>query len=80
MAEAIIEFFLSIFGNIELTTFVVSAIPLVELRGSIPLGVGGGLHPLVSFLLSYLGTATISILLFFLLRTISRIILKHKFL
>ena len=78
MAEAIIEFFLSIFGNIELTTFVVSAIPLVELRGSIPLGVGGGLHPLVSFLLSYLGTVTISILLFFLLKPVLNLLKRIK--
>lgn len=78
MAEAIIEFFLSIFGNIELTTFVVSAIPLVELRGSIPLGVGGGLHPLVSFLLSYLGTVSISILLFFLLKPVLNLLKRIK--
>ena len=78
MAEAIIKFFLSIFGNIELTTLVVAAIPLVELRGSIPLGVGGGLHPLVAFGLSYLGTVLVSIMLFFLLKPVLNLLKRIK--
>ena len=36
-------------------TFVVSLLPVVELRGAIPIGVGLGLHPAAAMLISIVG-------------------------
>ena len=41
MAETIVEFFRNLFGNDYITLFFVSAIPFVELRGAILIGLGG---------------------------------------
>lgn len=38
-----------------LITFVVSMLPVVELRGAIPIGVAMGLHPVVSTVISLVG-------------------------
>lgn len=38
-----------------LITLIVSMIPVIELRGAIPIGVGMGLSPLIAALLSFIG-------------------------
>lgn len=38
-----------------LVTLIVSMVPVIELRGAIPIGVGMGLSPLVAALLSFIG-------------------------
>lgn len=43
------------FAGRTLATFIVSMIPVVELRGAIPLGVGLGLSPWYSMLVSIVG-------------------------
>ncbi len=42
MADKIVAFFSGIFGS-ELTVFLVAMLPVVELRGAIPVGVAAGL-------------------------------------
>lgn len=54
MVEAIENFFLETVGE-ELCVFFCSMIPIIELRGAIPLGAGLGLPWWQSYLLSILG-------------------------
>ena len=53
---------MDIFTSLEATglgraviTFVVSLLPIVELRGAIPIGVGLGLHPVAAMFISIVG-------------------------
>ena len=54
MIEAIENFLTNIVGP-HLSVLICSMIPIIELRGAIPLGVGLGLNPWVAFLLAILG-------------------------
>ena len=40
----------------EAVVFLTSALPIIELRGAIPLGLSQGLHPVTVFILSFLGS------------------------
>ena len=57
---------LSGINNPELTTLLVSAFPLVELKGAIPIGTGLGLSLVRSALLAYAGSSLVVIPVFFL--------------
>lgn len=48
------NFFNTFFGKI-LMTFLISMVPVIELRGAIPIGVGAGLSPLVAIGVSIVG-------------------------
>lgn len=79
MAEAIVEFFRNLFGNDIITIFFVSAIPFVELRGAILLGVSQmALNPFLVWGLSWLGSTLLGVLLFFLLKPILNLLKKIK--
>lgn len=54
MIEAIKEFFVNIFGA-KLGVFVCSMLPIIELRGSIPLGTALGLEWYSNYIISVLG-------------------------
>ncbi|MCR5457480.1 MAG: small multi-drug export protein [Clostridiales bacterium] len=54
MIEAIENFFLETVGR-EWCVFFCSMIPIIELRGAIPLGAAMGLHPLLCFGISIVG-------------------------
>ena len=54
MVEAISHFFLETVGR-EWCVFLCSMIPIIELRGAIPLGAGLGLSPALNYGLSVLG-------------------------
>ena len=47
-------FFNTFFGKIVMT-FLISMVPVIELRGAIPIGVGAGLSPLVAIGVSIVG-------------------------
>ena len=47
-------FFSTYFGKIVMT-FLISMVPVIELRGAIPIGVGAGLSPLVAIGVSIVG-------------------------
>jgi uncharacterized membrane protein len=49
------EFLERLIGNPELVTFLIAMVPVVELRGAIPVGVGMGLGPFRAMLLAVLG-------------------------
>lgn len=54
MTEAIAEFFTEKMGA-HLAVFFCAMIPIIELRGAIPLGIGLGLNPWITYLLAVLG-------------------------
>ena len=54
MVEAIEQFFLELVGK-ELCVFLCAMIPIIELRGAIPLGAALDLHPLLNFALAIAG-------------------------
>ena len=54
MAEAIEQFFLELVGK-ELCVFLCSMIPIIELRGAIPLGAALDVHPVLNYLLAVAG-------------------------
>ena len=42
--------------TIELKVLIVAAIPIIELRGAIPMGIALGISPLHAFIISYFGS------------------------
>ena len=79
MAEAIVEFFRNLFGNDIITIFFVSAVPFVELRGAILLGVSQmAINPYLVWLLSWVGSTLLGVLLFFILKPILNLLKKIK--
>lgn len=51
MIEKIVEFL-----SIELTVMLTAALPIIELRGAIPVGISLGLSPIHSFILAFIGS------------------------
>ena len=51
----------------ELVTVLISLLPIVEARGAIPIGIGYGIHPALSWLYAFLGSSAIVPLLLLLL-------------
>lgn len=78
MADKIVEFMRALIGNDVVTTCIVSALPLVELRYAIPLGIKMGVDPIIAFLLSYLGASLVCPILFFILRPVLNLMKKMK--
>ena len=54
ISDIIIDFFFKTLG-VELCTFIISMIPIIELRGAIPFGVGMGMNPIFCYIISVLG-------------------------
>lgn len=79
MAESIVEFFRNLFGNDYITLFFVSAVPFVELRGSILIGLGGmQINDYLVWLLSWIGSTLVGVILFFILKPILNLLKKVK--
>ena len=57
MAESIVTFFRDLIGNDYITVFIVSMIPFVEVRGSIPIAIAMGMNVFAAFGLAFLGSA-----------------------
>ncbi|MBO4594564.1 MAG: small multi-drug export protein [Clostridia bacterium] len=71
-------FFAGIFGN-EWGTFVMSLVPMIELKGGIVFALSVGLPPLYSFVLAYAGSSVVFALFFFLLVPVLNLLKKIKF-
>lgn len=67
-----------IFGN-EWGTFVMSLVPMIELKGGIVFARSVGLSFFIAFALSYAGSSVVFLLFFFLLRPILNVLKKIKF-
>lgn len=68
------------FVNSELTVFIVSMMPLIELRGGILMGITLGLPPLESLFFAYIGSTLMIPFIYYLLLPILKILKKIKFL
>ncbi len=76
MSDIIVNFLKSITDNNYLIVILSSMVPLIELKGAIPVGVALGLESWVSAILSYLGSTLIIIPIFFLLIPIFNLLKK----
>lgn len=78
MTEEIINFVRNLIGNDYITTFLISIIPVVELRGAIPAAMTMGLTAGVSFALAWAGSAIVAPILLLILRPILDWMKKYK--
>ena len=78
MAESIVNFFRELIGNDYITVFIVSMIPFVEVRGSIPLAIAMGMKPIFAFLLAFAGSIIWCPILLAILRPIINWLEKFK--
>jgi len=62
----------------EVIVIIVSMLPVIELRGAIPIGISLGLTPLYSFLISYIGTMIPVPFILLLIKEIFKIMGKTK--
>lgn len=74
--DKVIIFLTKIIGNDYLLVSIASAFPLIEIKGSILLGISKGLPPLWVLLLSYLGSAVVAPLILLCLRPLLNLIKK----
>ena len=80
MAESIVTFFRELIGNDFITVFIVSMIPFVEVRGSIPLAIAMGMNPGLAFLMAFLGSAMWCPIVLLILKPIINWLKKFKML
>ena len=80
MADALGHFLVELFGNPYVAVFFVSMVPLIELKGAIPVGMteAFGLGLLETAAVAYLGSTLISFLVFFLLKPIFALLKKIR--
>ena len=78
MAESIVTFFRDLIGNDYITVFIVSMIPFVEVRGSIPLAIAMGMNAFAAMGLAFLGSAICAPILLAIWRPIINWLKKFK--
>lgn len=79
MTEAIVNFFRDLFGNDYLTTFFIALLPIVELRGAVPVAFTMGLSWWQAFGLAYIGSSIVAPILLLLLKPVLELLKKVKF-
>lgn len=79
MADKLMQFLQEIIANDKLLVLIISAFPLIELKGAIPIGLKAGIDLWQSALLGYFGSTLVAIPLFFLLIPIFNLLKKIKF-
>lgn len=77
IASSISDFFLNTVGK-ELCVFFCSMIPIIELRGAIPLGAAFGMPPLQTYLLSVLGNMVPVPFILLFIKAVIRLMQKTK--
>ncbi|MBR3864733.1 MAG: small multi-drug export protein [Clostridia bacterium] len=80
MADKLVLFLQEIIKNDKLLVLIISAFPLIELKGAIPIGTKAGIDLWQSALLGYFGSTLVTIPLFFLLIPVFNLLKKIKFL
>lgn len=76
----LVDFILKIFGsNPYLCVIAFSFLPVIEVRGAIPLGVNMGLNLQESFLFSLIGSFIASLIIIFVLPFVLKLLEKTKF-
>lgn len=66
------------FLSIEFTVMLTSALPIIELKGAIPVGVSLGLSPMHAFILSFIGSMIPVPIILFTIRPIFNYLKKTK--
>lgn len=79
MTDAIIEFFRNLLNNDILTIIIISMIPIIELRGSIPVAIQMGLEWYEAFGYAVIGSMIVVPFLLLLLMPILNLMKKWKF-
>lgn len=79
MTEAIVNFFRDLFGNDYLTTFFIALLPIIELRGAVPVAFTMGLSWWQAFGLAYIGSSIVAPILLLLLKPVLELLKKVKF-
>ena len=81
MAETLGNFLVELFQNPYLAVLFVAMVPLIELKGAIPVGMteAFGLNLIETALVAYLGSTLIVLLIFFLLKPIFALLKKIRF-
>lgn len=69
----------NLIGNPYITTFIISLIPTIELKGGIVFARGAGLDFFTALLIAFLGSTAVFFLIFFLLKPILGLLKKIKF-
>lgn len=67
------------FLSIELTVMIIAALPIIELRGAIPVGISLGLSPLHATLISFIGSMIPVPFILFTIRPIFKYLRTTKF-
>ena len=80
MADKLVLFLQEIIKNDKLLVLIISAFPLIELKGAIPIGTKAGIDLWQSALLGYFGSTLVTIPLFFLLIPVFNLLKKIRFL
>ncbi len=78
MSDAIVNFFRDLIGNDYITVFIVSMIPFVEVRGSIPIAIAMGMNAFAALGLAFLGSAIMCPIVLAILRPILNWLKKFK--
>lgn len=79
VTDAIIHFFRETLNNDILTIFIISMIPIIELRGSIPVAIGMGMEWYAAFGWAFLGSMVVVPILLLILMPILNAMKKVKF-
>jgi uncharacterized membrane protein len=72
------EFISNLIGNEYIATVIVSLFPLIELKGGIVYAQSAGINFVLSFLLAYLGSTIVYILVYFLVKPVLALLKKIK--
>lgn len=73
-----VDFIQNLIGNEYLATFIMSFVPLIELKGAIVFGHGAGLQFIAAFLVSFIGSSLVFIPIYFLLKPVLNLLKKIK--
>ena len=81
MANKLGEFLVELLGSPYLAVILVSMVPLIELKGAIPVGMteAFGLSLIETAAMAYLGSTVICVIIFFLLKPIFALLSKPVF-
>ncbi|MBR4419968.1 MAG: small multi-drug export protein, partial [Clostridia bacterium] len=79
MEDKLVEILQNITSNGNILVLLLSAFPLIELKGAIPVGLKAGISVWQSGVLGYIGSTLVSIPLFFLLIPVFNLLKKIPF-
>ena len=80
MADTIVNFFRDFINNDYLTVFIVAMLPIIEVRGAIPIALAMAMPPFNALLIAFLGSSIVMPLLLVLLKPVIEKLKKIKFL